>query len=155
NDPEESAKYIERIIQTVSHDLREPFRSVEGLCRVFVARTADRVDPDALEIVHLIEVCVKRFDHTLKKLTELARSDTIELERDRYPLRLALDSAKERLHQAIAESNARIVCGRLPTLMVDPDLVVIVFQNLLHNAIKFRRGDACTVHVDARRQGTC
>src|SRR5262249_9488221 len=107
------------------------------------------------EIVHLIEVCVKRFDHTLKKLTELARTDNIELERVRYPLRLALDSAKERLHKAVEETNTRITCGRLPTVMVDPDLIVIVFQNLLHNAIKFRRGDECTIRVDARRQGTC
>ena len=59
-----------------------------------------------------------------------------------------LDDALENLDTAIAESGAEIVRPRqpLPRIMGDPTLLTMVWQNLIGNAVKFRRDGVAAAH---------
>jgi light-regulated signal transduction histidine kinase (bacteriophytochrome) len=65
-----------------------------------------------------------------------------------------LDDAEVSLQAAIRDSDARIEYGPLPSLMVDQVQFVQVFQNLISNAIKYRRNEPPVIRVDARRDGS-
>ncbi|HEX6882491.1 MAG TPA: ATP-binding protein, partial [Planctomycetota bacterium] len=61
----------------------------------------------------------------------------------------ALQQALANLRLAIRESGATVTQGSLPTVMGDEFQVAQVFQNLVGNAVKFRRKDVDpVVHVD-------
>jgi light-regulated signal transduction histidine kinase (bacteriophytochrome) len=67
----------------------------------------------------------------------------------------ALGEAVANLQTAITESNAMVTNGELPTVNADRTQLVQVFQNLVGNAIKFRKEDEPPrVHVTAERAGT-
>jgi light-regulated signal transduction histidine kinase (bacteriophytochrome) len=62
----------------------------------------------------------------------------------------ALDQALSNLRSAIEEADARVTRGPLPTVTGNAGRISQVFQNLIGNALKFRRrGQPATVHVAA------
>ncbi len=52
-----------------------------------------------------------------------------------------VDKVIQNLHVSIEETNAVIKSSHLPMVMADPTQITLVFQNILGNAIKFRKKD--------------
>jgi light-regulated signal transduction histidine kinase (bacteriophytochrome) len=61
-----------------------------------------------------------------------------------------LDQTLTNLQMAIEESQAIITHDPLPTVMADDTQMVQLFQNLIGNAIKFRRQEQLRVHISAQ-----
>jgi light-regulated signal transduction histidine kinase (bacteriophytochrome) len=61
-----------------------------------------------------------------------------------------LGEAIRNLAAAIEETHAVITSDDLPLVQADASQLVLLFQNLLANAIKFQRGNLPRVHVSAR-----
>jgi light-regulated signal transduction histidine kinase (bacteriophytochrome) len=80
--------------------------------------------------------------------TEDERPSSIALDED-------LEAAITHLDQAIQESGARITHDPMPTLPVDRGQMVRLFQNLVGNAVKYRKpGLPSEVHISAEQRGT-
>ncbi len=66
----------------------------------------------------------------------------------------ALNEGLGAISAVIEDTGTEIQIGRLPTIQGDRSGMRQVFQNLMQNAIKFRRDTIpCQVHVDAEAQG--
>jgi light-regulated signal transduction histidine kinase (bacteriophytochrome) len=68
-------------------------------------------------------------------------------------MRDVADKAASDLETPITSSGARIEIGELPTVHGDPTLLLVLFRNLIGNAIKFRGEEAPVVRISARRDG--
>src|SRR5207244_8926405 len=77
-----------------------------------------------------------------------SRAKPLEPTRSEEALRQALAN----LQTAIQESGAQVSHGPLPLVRADAAQFVQLFQNLIDNAIKFRRERSPTVQVEAHRQ---
>jgi light-regulated signal transduction histidine kinase (bacteriophytochrome) len=64
-----------------------------------------------------------------------------------------VQTAQANLRVAIDETKAQIDIGPLPTINADGPQLVLVFQNLIGNAIKFRGSEPPSIEVSARRDG--
>ena len=53
----------------------------------------------------------------------------------------AFDEALSHLEQLILEHGAAVTRGPLPEVLADPGQLALLFQNLIDNGIKFRRGE--------------
>ena len=62
-----------------------------------------------------------------------------------------VEQAIKNLRATVEESGAVIHYQNLPVVMADPSQVAQVFQNLIANAIKFRREEQPVVWIDAER----
>ncbi|MGB9199650.1 MAG: ATP-binding protein [Terriglobales bacterium] len=62
-----------------------------------------------------------------------------------------VDRALRNLHTAIEESGARIECSDLPAITGDCSQLAQLFQNLIGNAIKFRRAESPRVRITAEK----
>ena len=79
--------------------------------------------------------------------TEIERPSSVALDED-------LETAITQLDGAIKESGASVTHDPLPTLAVDRGQMVRLFQNLIGNAIKYRKpGQPVKVHVSAEQKG--
>ena len=67
--------------------------------------------------------------------------------------RETLDIALANLEHHIREAGATVEVGDLPDIQVDRTLMVMVLQNLIGNAIKYRRGVPPIVRINAEKQG--
>lgn len=83
-------------------------------------------------------------------LLAYSRAGTQALRRERVSLETVLRNAKQNLQMAIIECRPAITQDPLPLVDCDPGKLAQVFQNLLSNAMKFRKPDEpLAIHISA------
>ncbi len=138
---ERNSSAMAELAFAASHDLREPVRKIVA----FGERLAE-VDPlkDAQRFVDMRERIVgaaMRMQTLIDDLLAYSRAGQRQLEAVSTPLREVVDLALIDIAAAVEESNAQILVHPLPQVVCDAAQLRRVFQNLLVNAITFRRED--------------
>lgn len=146
---ERSNADLEQFAYVASHDLKEPLRTVGSYSQLLTRRFSAQVGADAAEFVGYITDGVQRMNDLLDDLLDYARIGARELILTRADMGDIVKQACANVAAAIAESEAQIDWAGLPSLYVDYGQLVRVMQNLISNAIKFRRDLAPLVRIDA------
>jgi light-regulated signal transduction histidine kinase (bacteriophytochrome) len=120
---------------------------VAGFTQILALEYADKLDTAAQEYLGYAVEGAKQMQVLINQLLEYSRLST-----GRKPLamvdgRMIYETALANLKVAIEESGAVPTCDPLPQVMGDGPQLIQVFQNLLANAIKFRRGHGPRIHV--------
>ncbi|KZS58804.1 sensor histidine kinase [Mycobacterium ostraviense] len=145
---------LEQFAYVASHDLQEPLRKVGAFCQLLEKRYADQLDERGLEYIGFAVDGAKRMQVLINDLLRFSRVGRLGTTSTDVDLDTTLDAALANLATAIEESNAHIVrpAEPLPRVVGDPTLLTMLWQNLIGNAIKFRRQDrAPRVVIDCRR----
>jgi len=142
---------LEQFAYVTSHDLKEPLRMVTAFVGLLKERYGGQMDAKADEYIAFATEGAARMGQLIDDLLTYSRVG-------RGALRAAteageqLDVALRNLRAAMTESGATITRDPLPAVTADGGELTRVFQNLLGNAIKFRRaGVHPQIHVSARR----
>ena len=145
---------LERFAFIASHDLQEPLRSVTSFVQLLQRRYRDRLDAEANEYIDFAVNGAKRMHNLIIDLLSYSRVSTQAKPFAADELNLVADEALVNLDQAVAESGAAITVHPLPRLNIDHHQMVSLFQNLIGNAIKYRRtGEPPKVEITARADG--
>ena len=144
---------LEQFAYVASHDLQEPLRMVSNYTQLLARRYRDRLDSDANEFIDFAVDGAKRMQELIHDLLEYARVERRASECRPVSTETIVADALANLAGAIEEAKASIVVDALPTLTCDGSQMMQVFQNLIGNAVKFRRPDqAPVVRVSATRE---
>lgn len=144
---------LEEFAHSASHDLREPLRSIGIYSELLVRNYARLLDERGLDSLNQIRSGARRMHVLLDDLLSYAHASSIpegaiEPVDGMRPLQWALDN----LTSAIQESNAKITIGQMPVIRVRESHLSQVFQNLIGNAIKYRKADQqAEIQVSAER----
>ncbi|MBD6617796.1 PAS domain S-box protein [Komarekiella sp. 'clone 1'] len=149
-----SNQELEQFAYVASHDLQEPLRAVTGYSQLLGQEYQDLLDESAQEYFAYIVDGAKRMQQLIQDLLAYSRVGTRGQKFVCVDCNTALSLALSNLHVAIAESKAIITHDSLPKLIADKTQMVQLFQNLIGNAIKFRRQETPQIHIGAvRRRG--
>ncbi len=140
---------LEQLAYVASHDMQEPLRMIASYLQLVAQRYQGRLDADADEFIGYAVDGAKRMQALINDLLAYSRVGTKARPFQPTATLSTLQTAMTQLRIAIEESGAQITHGVLPTVMGDPTQLLQLFQNLLANAIKFRRDVPVQVHVDA------
>ena len=145
---------LESFSYSVSHDLREPLRAVEGFCEMFRAEFGAAVPQGGQAMLERIWAGASRMTRLIDDLLHFSRFSRQPLERLRVPLReLALQVA-ERLKERLGARRISVEIGDIPDCRGDPALLEQVLVNLISNAFKFTAPrPTARVEIGALRQG--
>lgn len=132
---------LERFAYLASHDLQEPLRSVVGFAQLLEKRYGGRLDPDADQFIHFIVEGGKRMSQQIQGMLDFSRVDATAAPFRRAALDDCLNQAVDNLTRAMATTDAHIHRAPLPVVWGDPVQLMLLFQNLIGNAIKFHRPD--------------
>jgi PAS domain S-box-containing protein len=145
---------LEQFAYVVSHDLREPARMVKSYLELLEDRYQSQLDEKADKYIDHAVDGAERMQEMIKALLELSRIETEGKEPAPTDVEAVLERTLNVLGRAIEETQADVTHDPLPTVMADEAQLGQVFQNLIANAIKFRREDVPPrVHVSAEREG--
>ena len=148
-----SNKDLEQFAYVASHDLQEPLRAVAGCVQLLQKRYQGQLDERADEfIAHAVEG-TQRMRQLIDDLLAFSRVSTRGEPLQPMDSGVALAAALANLTVAVHESGAVITHDPLPTVTADPTQLTLLLQNLISNAIKFRREGSPHIHVGAQRQG--
>jgi signal transduction histidine kinase len=145
---------LEAFSYSVSHDLREPLRAVEGFCEMFRAEFAAGVPEAGQRILERIWAGSGRMTQLINDLLHFSRFSREPLSCARVELRELVLQCVARVEESRRGPEVSVQVGDLPDCFADRALLEQVLVNLLSNAFKFSAGrEAPRVEVGALRQG--
>jgi light-regulated signal transduction histidine kinase (bacteriophytochrome) len=153
HDLERSNAELEQFAYVASHDLQEPLRKVASFCQLLQRRYSGHLDERADKYIAFAVDGAKRMQILINDLLAFSRVGRIVRDSAEVSCTDMLRQAEANLADAIEYSRATIEAGELPTVRAEVPLLTAVFQNLVSNALKFRREDPPHVVIEAHRNG--
>ncbi|ARE73284.1 histidine kinase [Streptomyces sp. Sge12] len=153
-DLQRSNAELEQFAYVASHDLQEPLRKVSSFTQLLQRRYGGQLDAKADQYIGIAVDGANRMQSLINDLLDFSRVGRVHHD----PVEVDLDSVMERTLSAmsvgIEEAGASITHDPLPTLVADATQMGMLWQNLIGNAVKFRRPDrAPEIRVTAAREG--
>ncbi len=142
---------LQQFAYLASHDLQEPLRTITSFSQLLAVRYKGRLDAEADEFIGYIITASRRMTDLINGLLTLVRLRKSGQPSERVSFENLLEQAEISLQAAIRETHAEIEHGPLPSLMVDPVQLSQVLQNLISNAIKYRREEPPRIQIRAHR----
>jgi PAS domain S-box-containing protein len=134
----EKTEELEKFAWVASHDLREPLRTLVNWPQKLAEKHAGQLDAESAKWLNLTIGGAERMRRLIENLSHYSRA----LRRDRalapVDCAAAAQDALHNLEASIEESGAEVVVGELPVITGNAEQLMLLFQNLIGNAIKFR-----------------
>jgi signal transduction histidine kinase len=145
---------LEQFAYIASHDLQEPLRMVSSYIRLLSRNYAAKLGPEASEFIAFAVDGTERMRLMLNELLAYSRIATRGQSFEPTDCERVLERALLTLQVSLSDASARVTHDPLPTVAADDSQMVQVFQNLVSNAVKFRRAQPPLIHISARRVET-
>jgi len=140
---ERSNQELQEFAFVASHDLQEPLRKINAFSRLIGKRSPlDETDRDYLR---RMQEAAARMQKMIDDLLELSRVTTRRKPYEQVRLQQVAKNVIDDLEERIRQSQGQVILNALPTLEADPVQMHQLFQNLVGNALKFRRLDTAPV----------
>ncbi len=129
---------LEQFAYIASHDLQEPLQTVSSFTILLEKQYQGQLDQTADVYLNYISQSVSRMQALISGLLDYARIGH-EKQPELVNCNDILKAVMDDLDATIKASNANIKLGHFPTIEVYPVEFKQLFQNLVSNAIKFRK----------------
>ena len=144
---------LQQFAYVASHDLQEPLRTITSFTQLLANRYKGHLDEEADEFIGYIVSSSRRMSDLINGLLAMVR-----LRKSGQSAPVSFDEllrqAEMSLQASIRESQAIVESDALPALVVDPIQFSQVLQNLISNAMKYRREEPPRIKVSAQRDAS-
>jgi len=135
----ESNRELEQFAYVASHDLQEPLRMVSSYTQLLQKRYGDSLGDDANRWIEFATDGAKRMKTLIEDLLAFSRLSTREGNKAEVDMNDVYKQACQNLESRIADTGATISCEDLPVLWGDRSRLISLLQNLIGNALKYRK----------------
>jgi PAS domain S-box-containing protein len=143
---------LEQFAYITSHDLREPLRMITSFLQLLERRYQDQLDADANEFIGYAVGGAKRLDKMIQDILIYSKIANKERNLTHVNINNILEQTYLNLKTSIDENNAVITYNELPSLIIDEQLMIQLFQNLISNAIKYRGEEYPKIQISAKKE---
>ena len=151
---ERSNAELQHFAYAASHDLREPLRTITAYTQLVQHRSASELDRKSAECLQFIVAAAERMGQLIDALLDYSKAGEVT---HRPLTALHMENVLARtlgnLNGSIEQNKAVITHDPLPAIMGDQTHLEQLLQNLIGNALKYRRQDDPHVHIAARDLG--
>lgn len=131
-------KELEQFAYVASHDLQEPLRTISNFVGLIEKKYKHKIDTNANEYIRFIVKATIKMRNLIKDLLDLSRIGRNVVFKPIDCTELIKEVLSE-MEISILESHAKIRFGPLPIILGNLLEIKLLFQNLISNAIKFRK----------------
>ncbi|MEC4893273.1 MAG: ATP-binding protein [Oscillatoria sp. PMC 1051.18] len=129
---------LQAFAYSVSHDLQEPLRAIQGFSSIFLQDYAQQLDSEGQNYA-------RRLRNAAQRLTEMVQDllDYTRITRNKFPvepvyLSSVVEQVLNNLEVSLQERKAEIIVeSPLPVVLANEAILIQVLANILTNAIKF------------------
>ena len=149
-DLQRSNQNLQQFAYVASHDLQEPLRKIQSFGDLLKTQYANQLGEGA-DHLQRMQSAASRMSVLIKDLLAFSRISTQQDATTPVPLTEVVQAVLNDLEVIIADTGAQVRVFPLPTVHGDKSQLGQLFQNLLSNALKFRRaGTSPTVRITAQ-----
>ncbi len=145
---------LKQFAYATSHDLQEPLRMVTSYTQLLARQYKGKLDRQADQFIAYAVEGAQRMETLLRDLREYWWVNDQKIEQNGpVDCNRVLEKVLANLEAGIQESGAVVTHDPLPTVIAEELPLVLLFQNLIGNAIKYHRSnEPAHVHILARRK---
>jgi two-component system, chemotaxis family, sensor kinase Cph1 len=153
NDLERSNAELKKFAYVASHDLQEPLNQVANYVQLLEMRYSEALDLDAKEFIGFAVEGVNQMQTLIDDVLAYSKVDILGIEWGMTDMETDLKRSLSHLRSRIGETDAIVTSDPMPTIFADSTQLMQLFQNLIANAIKFRKPDEIPqIHISVQRQ---
>jgi len=143
---------LERFSYIASHDLKSPLRTIISFGGM-IKRDIKKEQYDAVsEKMNYVMTGAKQMNYIIEGILELSKLKNIKkTERTEIDLNKILEKTLLSLNDEIKEKNAIVQVGNLSTYLGNEVEFLLLFQNLIQNAIKYNKSAQPTVIISTHQ----
>jgi signal transduction histidine kinase len=138
---ERSNAELEQFASIASHDLQEPLRKVQMFSQRALEIDGDKLSEKGRDYLRRNTEAASRMQMLIEDLLMFSRVGTQGRPFVETDLNKTVAAVISDLETTIQAADGKVEVGALPTAVVDEPQIRQLFQNLISNAIKFRRRD--------------
>jgi PAS domain S-box-containing protein len=139
---------LEDFTHVVSHDLKEPLRTLQAFSHILAEEYAAQLGADGFQYInHLIQAST-RLGRLVDDLLNLSQAGRINRDVKSFNLNETLATVRNDLSDLIQRKNAMLVIdGSLPDVVGDPRRIAQLLANLIGNGLKYNQNPNPRVDV--------
>jgi PAS domain S-box-containing protein len=137
----QSNRELQEFAYIASHDLKEPLRKISTFADLLQYDSRDDLDEDARFYVERMQESASRMMALIDDLLQFSRIKTSEQAFRKTDLNEILANVLSDIELGIRDANGTVKVEGMPSINADPTQMRQLFQNLITNALKFRRKD--------------
>jgi PAS domain S-box-containing protein len=145
---------LRQFAHSASHDLREPLRQLAVFNELLQQKYQAQLGPEAAELIQHSVTAAHRMEELLRGLLEYTQAtDAPQDDSNPVDAHEIVQKTLATFEAQIQETGAAVECGKLPRLCVHDVHLTQLFQNLIGNALKYRKEDAPRISIAAESGG--
>ncbi|MGQ0828096.1 MAG: sensor histidine kinase [Bacteroidota bacterium] len=144
---------LEKFAYVASHDLQEPLRTITSYIQLLQIKYKDKLDDEANDFMGFVVDASARMRNIIVDLLEYSRISRNEEAFEAVDCNQVLEDVLENLNDSIKKNRAIVRYDRLPVIRANRMQMVQLFQNLVGNAIKFKRNISPEIKISSKKKG--
>ncbi len=148
---EQSNQDLEDFAVVASHDLKEPLRKIVAFSNRLQELTGGKIGADAFVYMERIEKSCRQMQSLVDGLLRYSRITTKTQPFTVVDLNTVVAEVLEQFDVQLEQQHSVVTVESLPTIQAEPIQMHQLFQNLIGNAIKFKKPDQpLLLHIQSR-----
>jgi len=128
---------LENYSYTISHDLKEPIRSIRAFSEFISEDYADLFDDEAKDYFSRIINASNKMALMIDDMLILSRVGRVDVNYSNVSVSKLIKDVEDTLHHAINSKKVSIIYDEMPSIICQPVWIKAVFQNLIANSINY------------------
>ena len=142
---------LQRFAYIAAHDLRSPLNAGLNLLQLLARQRKDTAQGGDAQLLDLVIANFLRLGELMEAILAYSAVENAPQRRTVISLEDPLKIALQNLQHHIESAGATIDARALPSLSTDRTQMVMVFQNLIGNAIKYRGKERPLIVIEAAK----
>ena len=143
---------LERFAYIATHDLQEPLRLVSSFTQLLKKKYEKQLDEQAVEYINYAVEGATRMKSLILDLLEFTKFNSNKEEFTQTDMNLVLSELQELHSEKLKESDTVLLIPELPVITAKTSLMAQIFDNLIGNALKYRRESKPVIIVDCSEE---